>query len=200
MHEANIKAWKYYQGKYPEYFTGDIKVLEVGSYDVNGSVRQFFNCNSYCGVDWRSGPCVDVVCFDHEMNFPHKFDTIISASMLEHDPYWEKSLESMVSFMKDKGILMLSWGAARNPPHNHETAPDLCFHSLMAGKAIKKLEELGVYVHDFYYEINVPDVKIEDCIREESQGWGEVVLVGFKDKSCAKGAPHLDELVPEDRI
>lgn len=200
MHEANIKAWKHCKEKYPDYFQGDIKVLEVGSYNVNGSVRQFFDCDTYYGVDWRAGPGVDVVCFAHDMKFDHKFDTIISASMLEHDPYWKKSLSSIVSLMKDDGILLLSWGSARNPPHDHETAPDLCFHSLLAGKVIKYLEDMGIYIHEFYYEINIPKVKVEDCVGLESQGWGEVVLVAFKNKDYAKGEPHLDKLLKEDQV
>ena len=36
----------------------DIKVLEVGSYDVNGSIRGFFQNSNYTGVDMCAGPGV----------------------------------------------------------------------------------------------------------------------------------------------
>lgn len=34
-----------------------LRVLEIGSYDVNGSVREIFGgCSEYVGVDLREGP------------------------------------------------------------------------------------------------------------------------------------------------
>ena len=41
-------------------------VLECGSYNVNGSVRDLFAVREYIGLDWRPGPGVDVVNLVHE--------------------------------------------------------------------------------------------------------------------------------------
>ena len=96
----------------------DALVLEVGSYNVNGSVRDHFhNFSSYTGVDFRPGPNVDEVCLAHDMDFDVKFDVVISSSMLEHDRHWRDSITNMESHLKDDVILLLSWGAANNDPH-----------------------------------------------------------------------------------
>jgi len=197
MHKSNRKAWAYFKNKHPNYFEGDISVLEVGSFNVNGSVREYFKSTKYIGIDWRAGPGVDQVCFAHEMNFPEKFDTVISASMLEHDPYWDKSLPAIVAQMKANGLLLLGWGAAKNSPHGNKTACDGKFHALKAGLVLDALKNLGVYIHEFRYERNVPGVLPEDCLK--SGGIGEVVLSAFKDKSLATEEGHIDPLLPEDR-
>lgn len=68
------------------------RVLEVGSYDVNGTPRNLFSNRKrfpkYIGVDMRTGPSVDVVCNTHEL--VNKFDTqsfdvIVDMERLEHD-------------------------------------------------------------------------------------------------------------------
>jgi hypothetical protein len=38
------------------------RIIEIGSYDVNGSVRKFFKNSHYTGVDLIPGIGVDVVC------------------------------------------------------------------------------------------------------------------------------------------
>lgn len=188
MHEANKRWWAHCRDLYPSFFTGR-RVLEVGSCDINGSVKSFFDTTDYTGVDWRDGPGVSNVCLAHEMFFPETFEVVISASMLEHDPYYEKSLPVMVKQLRETGLFLLSWGAALNAPHNLDTAPDGLFHALPAGRVLKILSDQKLYVHEFWYEKNMPWYE---------GGPGEVCLLGFKDSSLAVGERHLDELLPED--
>jgi len=47
--------------KFPEQFS-DKKVLEVGSLNINGSIRQFFTECDYLGIDVGPGVDVDLVC------------------------------------------------------------------------------------------------------------------------------------------
>lgn len=193
MHESNRMFWAYCAQKYPRYFSKS-SVIEIGSYNVNGSVRDHFESPiQYIGVDWRPGSSVDMVCFAHDLKICERFDAVISASMLEHDRHWEKSLRNMVDLMKDDGILLLSWGGAWNLPHELGTADDGCFHSLPAGHVLDLLEELRLYIHEFRYEgLQFPG----QCMND---GMGEVCLVAFKSPSCATGFRHLDGLLPADR-
>ena len=70
---------------YPQYFNG-VKVLEVGSLDLNGTVRgSFTNCD-YTGLDVGPGPGVDIVCSGHVYDAPdNTFDTVISCESFEHN-------------------------------------------------------------------------------------------------------------------
>jgi hypothetical protein len=69
------------------------KVLEIGAYDVNGSVRDLFrSASSYVGVDLQEGPGVDLVGFGHEIDHPDGwYDITISSESFEHDPHWRQT-------------------------------------------------------------------------------------------------------------
>ena len=83
-------------------------VLEVGSLDVNGSVRPLF-AGPYTGVDMRSGPGVDVVAFADALPFPDSsFDVVVSTEMLEHDPSPWLSLAEMGRVLRPGGHLVLT--------------------------------------------------------------------------------------------
>ena len=196
MHRANTLFWQYCAAKYPRHF-GAVRVLEVGSYDVNGSVRQFFpNSTEYVGVDWRPGPGVDHVAFAHKLKLPGRFDTVISASMLEHDPFWILSLPRMARHMAEDGIMLLSWGAALNPPHELHTAPDGLFHCLPAQPVLDALKSIGLYVHEFRYEYRLPFL---DAEAKRKLCRGCVAAVAFKDAKHASGARVIDKLLAADR-
>jgi SAM-dependent methyltransferase len=85
------------------------RVLEIGSYDLNGSVRQFFPTNqsgNYVGVDLCEGPGVDVVGFGHEIDFDDEsFDVTLSCECFEHDPHWSKTFTNMHRMTKPGGVV-----------------------------------------------------------------------------------------------
>lgn len=179
MHPANACFWRELVATYPRDFSGK-RVGEFGSYNINDPdniPRSLTTSCDYVGIDWRDGPNVDHVSLVHEVDLP-QFDTIVSASMLEHDPYWDKSIERMVELLRPGGLLALTWGAARNFPHCFQEAPDGKFHALRAGLVLRKLEQLSICVRLFCYETRW------------GGGEGEVVLVGFK--------PDLDTFMSED--
>jgi SAM-dependent methyltransferase len=82
--------------------------LEVGSLDVNGSVRPLFS-GPYTGVDMRPGPGVDVVAFADALPFAGgSFDVVVSTEMLEHDPSPWLSLAEMGRVLRSGGHLLLT--------------------------------------------------------------------------------------------
>jgi hypothetical protein len=130
------------------------------------------------------------------MKFGYLFNNISSASMLEHDPYWEASITKMVGLLDPEGILILTWGAALNSPHCFEEAPDGQFHALPAGKVLNLLNRLGVYIHLFKYESNLEYAR--DIVKVNG-GIGEVCLIGFLNKSNAIGEQDVDPFLKEDK-
>ena len=194
MHGANRLFWEHCRSKYRRYFDGAREVAEFGSYDINGTVRDYFTGSGrYVGIDWRPGKGVDVVSLAHSFQTTERFQTVISASMLEHDPYWAASVEKMVSVLADDGILLLSWGAAKNKKHCLPEAPDGGFHSLKAGMVLRLLERLGMYINEFRYEGRFAK---EGLLGD---GMGEVCLVAFKSQQYAEGDRVVDDLIEEDR-
>jgi len=90
---------------FPDAFANK-KVLEIGSLNINGSVRQFFTGCDYLGVDIGEGRDVDMVCKGHELPFPAlSFDTVISCECLEHDKHWKETFAKMCELSKDLVVM-----------------------------------------------------------------------------------------------
>jgi hypothetical protein len=75
--------------KFPEYFKNK-RVLDVGSFDVNGNNRFLFTDCEYIGIDVGAGTNVDIVCKTHELDLG-TYDVIISTECFEHDMFYPES-------------------------------------------------------------------------------------------------------------
>ena len=99
-------------------------ILEVGSYDVNGSVRPLamrHNPRSYIGTDMREGPGVDEVVDACKLDVrfgAERFDVVICAEMLEHAEDWRSVVENMKSVLKEGGLLLLTTRSKGYPLHD----------------------------------------------------------------------------------
>ncbi len=92
----------------PDAFQGR-KVLEIGSLNLNGSVRQFFNDCDYVGLDVGEGRDVDVVCpGEHYGASAGSFDTIISCEAMEHNPAWRATWLNMLRMLKPDGLMIMT--------------------------------------------------------------------------------------------
>lgn len=114
-HSAYINAQKFAQ-KYIPNLEGK-KILDVGSYDVNGTLKPIFDKGIYVGLDMESGPNVDVVSDAHNIPFENEhFDVVISSSCFEHDDmFWVTFLE-MCRVVKPGGYLYVQ--APSNGPYH----------------------------------------------------------------------------------
>src|SRR5262245_45993460 len=117
MHDEVRDFLRRLKSAVPERFR-HAKVLEVGSYDVNGSPREFFEDCNYTGCDWRPGPGVDLVAFAHQLTFPDQsFDVVVSTECLEHDPHWRETIVAMRRMLKEDGLLIVTAAAFERKPH-----------------------------------------------------------------------------------
>jgi predicted SAM-dependent methyltransferase len=97
------------------------RTLEMGSADVNGSVRKLFG-SQYVGIDVEDGPGVDIVASAHEVPFPDdSFDTVVSTEMLEHDPNPRQSIVEAARVLKPGGFFLVT---ARGNGYPHHYPPD----------------------------------------------------------------------------
>ena len=91
-------------------FNKDINILEVGSLDVNGSIKDLFNfCNDYTGVDLEKGPNVDLVMDGSEIyKLNKKFDMVISCECFEHAKNWKIIFKQMCEVAKENAFVLIS--------------------------------------------------------------------------------------------
>ena len=94
--------------KYPSFFQG-VKVLDVGSLDINGSNRSLFERCDYLGIDVGKGNNVDLVSVGHEFEGPDEYyDTIISTEVFEHDMHYEKTIKNIMRMLKPGGLFVFT--------------------------------------------------------------------------------------------
>ena len=93
-------------------------ILEVGSLNVNGSLREVLPIT--LGVDMRPGPGVDEVCTAEAL--PERFgadswDNVASADMLEHAEDWRGAMRGMWDVLRPGGVLLLTMASVRKGRH-----------------------------------------------------------------------------------
>ena len=95
------------------------KVVEIGSFDVNGSVRTIFRRSvEYVGVDLLEGPGVDLIAFGHEVDYPDgHFDLAISGECFEHDPHWVETFQNMCRMTRAGGLVAVTCASRGRPEH-----------------------------------------------------------------------------------
>ena len=95
---------------------GAHRVLEVGSYNVNGNSKRFFvdRGAAYTGIDIRSGPDVDRVCdiTDHGDRVvailgEHLFDLAVCMNVLEHLYRPHTALENISRLVRAGGNVVI---------------------------------------------------------------------------------------------
>lgn len=111
------------RARFAIFFDG-VHALDCGSLDVNGSLRELFTKSDYTGIDIRAGRNVDVVTRVHEFHSKDLYDIVVSAEMLEHDEWWDRSLRAMYSLLKSRGLLVFSCAGPGRPEHGTRAAPD----------------------------------------------------------------------------
>lgn len=100
-------------------------VLEVGAYDVNGSVRPILEAHqpaSYLGVDLAAGPRVDQVVDATELAATFgadSFDVVVTTEMLEHTRDWRATVTNLVGVLRPGGLLAVTTRAPGFPYHPH---------------------------------------------------------------------------------
>lgn len=93
--------------KLPMYFS-NMKVLEIGSLNINGTIRIFFENCQYIGVDVGPGKNVDVICSGDEYDSSELFDTIASCECFEHNPKWIETFANMYRLCKPNGLIFMT--------------------------------------------------------------------------------------------
>jgi SAM-dependent methyltransferase len=116
-HSQQAEFFTAVRDHYPRHFSSAI-VLEVGSLDINGSVRGLFTACRYVGVDLQLGPGVDLACQGQLLEFPSgHFDTAISAECLEHNPFWRETVANMLRMTRPGGMVLISCATTGRVEH-----------------------------------------------------------------------------------
>jgi hypothetical protein len=94
-------------------------VLEIGSLDINGSVRPMFpDVALYHGIDLADGPGVDEVADAATWTPDRTYDVVVCAEVLEHAPSWRQILATMWAATAPGGVLVMTCACSPRPAHS----------------------------------------------------------------------------------
>ncbi|WP_449235885.1 class I SAM-dependent methyltransferase [Azospirillum doebereinerae] len=107
------------------YFNGK-RVLEIGSLDINGSIRQFFSNCEYTGLDLGEGPGVDVICSGEDFSAKSRhFDVVVSCEAMEHNVRYRETFLNMLRVLKGNGLMIMSCATLGRHRHGmSDSMPD----------------------------------------------------------------------------
>lgn len=97
-----------------------LDVLEIGSLDINGSVRPIFKPfqASYTGIDMQEGPGVDLVVDAAKFINFESYDVIVCAEVFEHTPYWPQILQNSYNNLRPGGVFIATMAGEGRHPHS----------------------------------------------------------------------------------
>lgn len=95
------------------------RTLEVGSRDINGSVRPLIHTSQYVGLDIAPGPGVDVIADGARLPFPEQtFDLVLMLEVLEHTPAWFALVKEAQRVLRSPGRLVVTTACDPREPHS----------------------------------------------------------------------------------
>ena len=150
-------------------FNKDINVLEIGSLDVNGNIRNLFDfTNEYTGIDLEKGPNVDLVLNGTNINeLNTNFDIIISCECFEHAKDWKLIFEKMCQISKPNSFIVISVASTGRVEHGTERSgnwqspgnKDDYYLNLTKKDFIKNFNLKKIFSnHFFFYNVNSYDL------------------------------------------
>ena len=137
MHDTAYKIGEAFLTAYGSLSSPQI-VVEIGSYDVNGSLRTCALATMiYLGLDMSPGPSVDIVVDPTEpLPLRNDFaDIVLSSSQMEHDPFFWNTFAEMARITKPGGVIYTSApsnGSYHRYPSDHWRFYPDCAHALVA--------------------------------------------------------------------
>lgn len=146
--------------KYPDAFTG-VDVLEVGSLNINGTVRDFFDAKKYVGVDVGEGPGVDVVAQGQDLDYEDGlFDVAVSAECFEHNPYWAETFSNMHR-MASRYVFFTcatdgraEHGTSRTDPGSSPLTMEWDYYQNLNEQHFQEAFDLTAMFESFFFETN----------------------------------------------
>lgn len=96
-------------------------VLELGSYNVNGSIRKVIGEKTrYIGVDLKESPTVDHVYDGVNLELNEIFDLVLCCEVFEHDPHHLNTFKNMYNHLSKDGVFIFTCASTGRPEHGTE--------------------------------------------------------------------------------
>lgn len=159
-----------------------VRVVDLGSADVNGSYRSLFAEQSvtYVGVDLEAAPGVDLVAADpYHLPLPDQdADIVLSGQALEHSEFFWLAFVEMVRILRPNGYLFLIVPSA-GPIHRY---PVDCYRFYP-----DSMTALAKYAGCYLVE----------CWHDDRGPWNDMVAVFSREQQAPRRGPRTAPSLPK---
>jgi hypothetical protein len=147
---------------HPEHFDGNGNILEIGSQDLNGSVRDYFKHNqNFLGLDLGMAKGVDWTIPGELVELPDQWARVcISTECFEHAATWQRILMNMIRITSEGGLLILTIAGEGRATHgtidsDEESSPfTTSYYKNLGPDDITEKIKLGHYFRCHGFQIN----------------------------------------------
>lgn len=180
MHKTALEHADAFYKTYARHFQTPV-IAEVGSADVNGSLRQVAPAaGRYIGLDFAAGRGVDLVLTD-----PYRYpletgsvDIVVSSSCFEHADFFWLSFLEILRVVKPNGLVYLN--VPSNGPYHRYPVDNWRFYP-----------DAGIALSRWAQRSGIPTLLLESFIGwQDTHPWNDFVGVFVKDRMHAPSYPE----------
>ena len=171
---------------FPDHFIDNVNVLEIGSQDINGTVRDFFQPDAnYLGLDLGIAKGVDWTIPGELVELPDQWARVcISTECFEHAATWAQILLNMIRITQENGLLILSIAGHGRASHGTvdsdvESSPlTTSYYKNLGPDDITEKIRLGHYFQRHGFQVNSDagdtyfwGIRSAGCVNTFDDGW-----------------------------
>ncbi len=127
-----------------------IDVIEIGSRDINGRVRDLFPNANWLGLDLQAGKGVDIVCDAATYQPEVGVDMVVCCEVLEHTADWRKIIDNCLSWIAPGGRLIVTCAGTGRQPHSaHDGGPlqpGEHYENITPAELCEAMQRCGVWI------------------------------------------------------
>jgi hypothetical protein len=161
-HQEQKEFFKEISKRFPLHFSDSVNILEVGSQDINGSIRDFFsNASGFLGVDLGIAPGVDWVIPGELVELPDGWaEVVISTECFEHCRDWEKVFVNMLRIAAPRSLVIITCASPGRTTHGaidsdeYSSPFTTSYYKNLGVDDIAEKIALGLYFVSHGFEVN----------------------------------------------
>lgn len=127
-----------------------IRVIEIGSRNINGTVRDLFPRAQWVGLDLSDGFCVDLVCDAAKYQPMIPVDLVVCCEVLEHAADWRDLIEAGVSWLVPGGRLIVTCAGPTRKAHSAvdggQLQPGEHYENITVAELCRAMQTCGLWI------------------------------------------------------
>jgi SAM-dependent methyltransferase len=203
MHEESKHFLRFVASSFKKNFTMDKLVLDVGSYDFNGTNRDLFDKScTYYGNDVAPAESVNLPFVTSELPFfEPTFDTIVSSECFQNDPEYVKSLKKIVEILRPGGLFAFTCATTGCPEFGTRR-----FYPTRSLATLEDWPKWNTYFKPLTFEDLKAAIPLNDVFSNYAAYYNanskDFMFVGIKKRAVAAKvvipdyrAPHVEKVI-----